>query len=181
MGQGIIGVIPISFQFKRRSRGDDREKEEFRKHAADGFFDVYNESQVKTYEGGTDTLYTIKPEILLPNFKSFFLEFSGLIRNERALEEENISTKFNADYDKIVASGDVEAFLKHFDGYSECVPQRYSGLDTLYTDIGRCVLVYSGSYKAYLEEWTTLEHMELLLRAAMPHPLAKVMRFGLSG
>jgi hypothetical protein len=50
----------------------------------------------------------------------------------------------------------------------------------MYISCTKNLLVYQGSYKAFLEEWKTLLHMDRLLWAAMENPLAKVMRFGMS-
>jgi len=182
MGQRIIGVIPISFMFKRGRWSSDQEKNknEFREYAAKDIFEYYNETQVETPNGRTETLYTIKPEKLLPNFKNFFLEFHGLIRNDWMLKEDEISEKFNDNYDKTVASGNLEDFLKYFDEDTDDEPWCFFGVDTLYTDtVGKCLLIYNGS-RAFLDDWYTLKHMELLLRAAMRNPLAKVVRFGMS-
>jgi hypothetical protein len=184
MGQGIDGAIPVSFKFSGEHwRGQEYCKAEFQKYAADDVFDFYTETQVKVANrngGGTETLYTIKPEFLLPNFKDFFLEFNGLIRDERALEEDNISERFNADYDNAVASGDLELFVKTLGKGNHRPPWIYSNFDALYIDgFGEFLYFYSGSYKAYLEVWSTLKHMELLTRAAVRNPLAKVARFGI--
>jgi hypothetical protein len=186
MGQSIDGVIPISFRFKRGRWSSDQEenKKEFQKYATDDIFDFYNETQVTVPKGegdATETIYTIKPEILLSNFKGFFLEFHGLIRNDWMLKEDKISEKFNDDYDKAVASGNIEDFLKQFDDDTEDEPWCFYGVNVMYTDIvGKCLLVYHGSRNSYLDNWSTLKHMELLLRAAMRNPLAKVVRFGMS-
>ncbi len=185
MGQGIDGAIPISFRFLKGSWSgeQERKKTEFQEYAADDFFDFYNETQVKVSkgeEGGTETLYRIKPEILLPNFKDFFLEFNGLIRDDWALEEDNISKKFNDNYDKVVASGDIEALLNHFDDDTGRAPRTDSNFDAMYIEgYGKFLFFYHGSYKAYLEVWSTLRHMEFLMRAAIKNPLAKVARFGI--
>jgi hypothetical protein len=186
MGAGIDGAIPISFRFAAGYSGFDRERNKvaFQKYAAEDVFDFYNKTKVKIPKkdgGGTETLYTIKPEILLPNFKDFFLEFNGLIRDDFALEADNIAKKFNAEYDSAVASGDLELFLKHFDDHTGRVPRFYSNFDAVYIEgYGEFLYVYQGSYKAYLEFWCTLKHMELLLRAAVRNPLAKVVRFGIN-
>jgi len=184
MGRGIIGIIPISFKFIERYLGDDRQKKNFQEYAADDFFDFYNETQVETPKGRTETHYTIKTEILLPSFKEFFFGFHDIIRDDWALRsryEDTVTRKFNDDYDKAVASGNIEDFLKHFDDDTGYPPLYDYGFDAQYTDnVGGCLLIYNGSYKAYLEVWSTLRHMELLLRAAMRNPLAKVVRFGMS-
>lgn len=53
--------------------------------------------------------------------------------------------------------------------------------ETSYLENSINLLFYQGSYKALLEEYSTLEHMDRLLAAAMPeNPLAKVARFGMS-
>jgi hypothetical protein len=43
------------------------------------------------------------------------------------------------------------------------------------------LLTYNGSYKAILEEYTTLSDMEKLLAKAYDHPLAKITKFGIFG
>jgi len=178
MGEGIRGAIPISFSFAREYLYNRAEnKAEFQKYAADDVFDFYNETQIEIPNHGIVPCYTIKPEILLPNFKDFFLEIHDLIDE---LPKDKFSEKFNNDYDKAVASGDIEMFLKHFDDYTGRAPLRMSHFGALYIErLGEYLLVYHGSYKAYLEVWSTLKHMELLLRAAMRNPLAKVVRFGI--
>jgi len=42
-------------------------------------------------------------------------------------------------------------------------------------------LFYSGSYKAYLEEYSTLSHFEKVLAKTMKNPLAKAIKFGIFG
>jgi len=182
MGQGIMGAIPVSFSFERGYwKSDDSESRmKFTKHAAIDFFDYYDENQKKNEKGDIETYYTIKSDILLPNFKSFFIDFQKLIGNE-TLKDFGSYEKFNDDYDRAVASGNIDEFLKYFDDHSGYAPTVFSYFDAMYiTTNGSDLLIYQGSYKAFLEEWSTLRHMEHLLRAAMPHPLAKVVRFGLS-
>jgi len=178
MGEGIRGAIPITFCFAKEYMYDRAEnKAEFQEYAATDFFDFYNETMIETHKHEIVPHYTIKPEILLPNFKDFFLEFHDLIQE---MEEDKFSKKFNKHYDKAVASGNIESFLKHFDDDTGRAPLRMSHFDASYIDVlGDYLLVYHGSYKAYLEVWSTLRHMELMLRAAMRNPLAKIVRFGI--
>ena len=183
MGQGIMGAIPVSFRFQKGHwKSDETEnRTKFEKHAAKDFFDYYNENQDENGKGEKVKYYTIKPEILLPNFKNFFFDFHRLIGNEKLMEEEGNFGKFNDQYEKVVASGNIDDFLKYFDDHSGYAPTVFSYFDTMYiTTNGQDLLIYQGSYKALLEEWSTLQHMEYLLRAAMQHPLAKIVRFGLS-
>jgi hypothetical protein len=182
MGQGIMGAIPVSFRFEKgRWKSDEAEnRKKFAKHAAKDFFDYYNETQEENEKGDKETHFRIKPEILLPNFKNFYIEFQKLIGNEKS-EDFGSNEKFNDDYDRAVASGDIDEFLKHFDDHSGSAPTVFSYFGAMYIDTdGQDLLVYQGSYKAFLEEWSTIRHMEYLLRAAMQQPLAKVVRFGMS-
>ena len=131
-------------------------------------------------KGGVETYYTIKPEILLPNFKDFFIEFQNLIGNTEPIAESGKLTKFNEEYDRLVVKGDLTEFLIYFNDH-DYPPTLSPYFDAMYINTSRKdLLVYQGSYKAFLEEWSTLRHMEYLVRAAMKNPLAKVMRFGLS-
>jgi hypothetical protein len=88
--------------------------------------------------------------------------------------------KFNEEYDAVVASNDIDKFVEYLDDGSGYAPTIFPYFKSQYITNCENLLVYQGSYKAFLEEWSTLEHMERLLWAAMKHPLAKVMRFGMS-
>ncbi|MDR0714612.1 MAG: hypothetical protein LBF89_10205 [Bacteroidales bacterium] len=190
MGTGIMGAIPISFRFDGRygsyssymeSEAQDNKKE-FIKHAPKDFFDFYNEAEYEEEIGNktlTLTYYEIKPEILLPNFKDFFIEFHKLIGSS-PVEIMDGCAKFNDKYDAIVAAGDIDGFIKYFKDKSGCAPSIFPYFGPAYIANSTNLLVYQGSYKAFLEEWSTLFHMERMLWKAMEHPLAKVMRFGMS-
>ena len=182
MGQGIYGAIPVAFRFEKGYWGsNDERKMRFEKYAAKDFFNYYNANQTENEKGNKETYYTIKPEILLPNFKKFFFEFHKIIGDEEATEANGGFEKFNDDYDKAVASGSIDEFIKYFDDHTGAAPTIFPYFQTMYVSTDRQdLLVYQGSYKAFLEEWSTLRHMECLLRAAMPDPLAKVVRFGMS-
>jgi hypothetical protein len=63
-------------------------------------------------------------------------------------------------------------------------PFIYPHWSTFSTLGGQCKeywLFYSGSYKAYLEEYTTLEHLERILSKTMKNPLANTIKFGIFG
>jgi len=181
MGQGILGAIPVSFRFnKRHWYSEEENTKNFKKKSSKGFFDFYSENQEINEKGEKENYYIIKPEILLPNFKNFFIEFHKIIGNESTVEFE-ITEKFNSDYDKAVASGNLDEFLKHFDDNSGSAPTVFEYFGTMYIDTsGNDLLVYQGSYKAFLEVWSTLTHMEYLVRAAVSNPLAQVIKFGMS-
>jgi hypothetical protein len=183
MGVGIMGGIPISFRFGNSWRyskyEEQQDKEEFIKQAPTGFFDFYTEEPKKIKTGKqveTAMYYTIKPEILLPNFKDFFYEFHKLIGNEKNIDPE----KFKGKYDAMVAANDLDGLEEVFGENTESLPTIFSDFEPSYIAVRTNLLVYQGSYKAILEEWSTLLHMERLIWAAMSNPLAKVMRIGMS-
>jgi hypothetical protein len=179
MGTGIMGVIPVSFSFMRgRWEGDAmRYKQKFCAHAAEGTLGFYNEKTRTGRDGKETTYYEIKTELLFPQFKDFFFEFNRLIGEEKVLEN---CDKFNEEYDAIIASNDLKRFMAHFDNDDGYNPLAYSAVDVLYIEGSHSLLIYRGSYKAMLEEYTTFDHMERMLAAAMKNPLAKVVRFGMS-
>ena len=183
-----MGAIPVSFRFNGRSGGyssyseseAQKSKAHFIKHAPKDFFDFYNEVEHEEEIGGktvTLTYYEIKPEILLPNFKDFFFEFHRLIADDPMKDGYK---KFNEKYDAIVASGDMDKFVAYFDDDTGYEPTVFPYFEPMYITDCQNLMIYQGSYKAILEEWSTLSHMERLLWAAMKHPLAKVTRFGMS-
>jgi hypothetical protein len=182
MGTGIMGAIPVSFRFGssiwRRYSTEDalRSKEKFIKHAPEDFFNFYIE---RSYEEQSDstiiqvTSYVIKPEVLLPNFKDFFFEFHRFLGDY--VEPDGYDK-----YDAVVISNDLDKFVEYFDDHTGYAPTMFPYFGAAHIVSNRNLLVYRGSYKAILEEDSSLLHMERLLWAAMKHPLAKVMRIGMS-
>ena len=51
----------------------------------------------------------------------------------------------------------------------------------VYYDHNIPYIFYSGSYKAYLEDYSTLNHMEKFLAKAMTNPLKEAVKFGIYG
>jgi hypothetical protein len=190
MGTGIMGVIPISFRIDGRfgtyssymESEAQENKELFIKHSAKDFFDFYNEVEYVENMGEKKmrlTYYDIKTEILLPHFKDFFIDFHKLIDDYPPMDMGD-DDKFTDQYDAVVASNDIDKFVEYFDDSTGYAPTIFPYFSPMYTANCTNLLVYQGSYKALLEEWSTLYHMERLLHEAMKHPLAKVMKFGLS-
>jgi hypothetical protein len=180
MGTGIMGAIPMSFRFSSGAWdsewAEQDNKEQFMKHTPKDFFDFYNKVHRKRETGNKKdtTYYVIKPEILLPNLKDFFFEFHKLIGTKGQTDY----AKFTDEYDAIVASNDLNELITYFKDTN--LPRDFPYFGAMYIDDCRNLLIYHGSYKAFLEEWSTLSHMERLLWAAMKNPLAKVVRFGMS-
>lgn len=179
-----MGAIPLSFCFRSSIWGrysdkdSQKSKQEFAKYAPAGFFDFYSE---KFYEEAWDnevikvTSYEIKPEVLLPSFKDFFFEFHKLIGDSAVGYD-----KLNDKYDAVVASNDLDKFERYFDDHTGYAPTIFPYFGAAHISCSKNLLVYQGSYKAILEEDSSLLHMERLLWAAMKHPLAKVVRIGMS-
>ncbi|MDR2814406.1 MAG: hypothetical protein LBB79_07110 [Prevotellaceae bacterium] len=179
MGTGIFGAIPVRFYFNDDGWSSREEnKKKFLEYSSSGFLDFYREEKA-TEEKKEVTLYTLKPDVLLPSFKDFFFEFCTLIGEDRLPK---LCKKFNSDYDAIVAANDLEAFLEHFSygSHNEYDPFNFPYLGFSYIACSNNLTIYRGSYKAILEEDTTLYHMENLLVAATSHPLAKLVKFVMS-
>jgi hypothetical protein len=188
MGTGIMGAIPVSFCFGssiwgRYSAEDARKsKEKFIKHAPEDFFNFYIERtyEEKSYYDNTMikvTSYVIKPEVLLPNFKDFFFEFHRFLGD---YVEPKGYLKFNDKYDDIVKSNDLDKFVEYFDDHTGYAPVIFPYFGAAHIVNNRNLLVYRGSFKAMLEDDSSLLHMERLLWAAIKHPLARVTRIGMS-
>jgi hypothetical protein len=175
MGTGICGGIPLDFFFEGKRRRDM-----FIKESGDEFLAFYRETETDPETG--EISYTINYPDLLPRFKEYYFGLHTILNNHDVLEQ---ATLFNEHYDAIVQNNDYEAFVKHFS----------SGFDTEYDPSIRTdsffsvrdiypmtyLLTYNGSYKAILEEYTTLSDMEKLLAKAYDHPLAKITKFGIFG
>ncbi|MDR0688057.1 MAG: hypothetical protein LBF55_05130 [Prevotellaceae bacterium] len=178
MGTGIYGAIPVRFTFESRWNSSEKNKKGFLKSSPSGILDFYREEKTEE-EGKEVTYYTVKPDMLLPHFKEFFFEFCALIGES---ELPKLCEKFNSDYDAIVAANDLEAFMEHFSykHHTEYDPFNFPHLDFSDIECSSNLTIYRGSYKAILEEYSTLYHMEKLLVAATSNPLAKLVKFVMS-
>jgi len=166
MGRGIAAAIPLTI------KPHDRfgiEKRDF----STGFFDNFDISET---DGGK--AYTIKPDLLLKNYKSFLLEFYELI--EEGFEETT----------RLVPGGIPDAstldeFIEAFDGGIRNNREPFIYYTHAFSFLGGVSdfywLFYSGSYKADLEVYSTLLHFERILAKAMKNPLAGAVKFGIFG
>lgn len=123
--------------------------------------------------------YVIKKDILIQNYKSFLLEFYGLI-------EVDFNEEAEMTLDEIPIVHDFDEFIQTFsyDKRGYYVPFIY-GTPYAFFVIG-CTcnlywLFYRGSYKAILEEYTSLLHFEKVLARAMSNPLSNAVKFGIFG
>lgn len=164
MGVGIAGIIPLAFTVKPCNKEDLEEE----------FLDcyVYDENQ---------EVYFIKMDFLMNNFKHFSLEFKKTLKTS--------DTEFDVDWEKFdLLDFDncnfqvLEEFFKvNKKGYRPSFEHGRYGISVLNIEVYRYLLIYFGSYKAYLEEYSTLQDMEFLTTKAIENPLAKVVKYGMYG
>jgi hypothetical protein len=175
MGTGICGGIPLDFFFE-----DEREREIFVKKSGDEFLAFYRETKIDPKTG--EIFYTINCPDLLPRFREYYFGLHTILNNDDVLKG---VTLFNDDYDAIIQNNDYDAFVKHFSSDSASFYDPAIRRDSFFSVVGiypvTYLLIYQGSYKAVLEEYTTLCDMEKLLAKAYEHPLAKITKFGIFG
>ena len=162
MGTGIAAAIPIILGPNRHGWRTAIE----RKYFTDKFFENYTVDD----EG---KIYTIKPEVLLENYKSFLAEFYDCIGEE--YEAEKISYVKTYDEFEAVFNYDTRNARRPF------IYKHGSMFSFLGGESDKYWLFYSGSYKAYLETYCTLTHIERLLAKAINNPLAQCVKFGIFG
>ena len=167
MGRGIMAAVPLIFD---RDEWRGRSKNYF----TISFFDNYD---IETVDG--KEMYVIKKDTLIKNYKSFLLEFYDLI--EVDFEEETEIAP-----DKIPTVDGFDEFLETFSRSNRgaCVPfidETPYTFSVLGCDCIIYWLFYRGSYKAILEEYSSLLHFEKILARAMSNPLSNAVKFGMFG
>lgn len=175
MGTGISGAIPLDFFIDWESDREQIAKRNSR------FFDFYRETKRKQGR----IYYTLDYPDFLASFKDFYFGFHGIL----GTEDREKSTKFDDQYDQIVRNSDLEAFCEHFENGSfgdpsfiAASPQHtITGFSVVDMYPFRYLVIYHGSYQAYLEEYSTLTDMEKLLQKAYDHPLSYITKFGIFG
>ena len=174
MGTGIMAAVPLVFE-PHKSYGRQEKLEE--KYFSKGFLSNFD---VEETESGIK--YVIQKDLLLNNYKQFLLEFYDVI-------EEDFKYKTDIDPDNIPVANKLEEFENIFEDQTRNrqVPfidegsSRFSGFSVLGCACTKFWLFYSGSYKAYLEVYSTLIHCEKILAKAMSNPLANAVKFGIFG
>ena len=168
MGTGIMAAIPIVF--KPNDRFGINEK-----NFTTGYFDNFDVA-----ENDGKKIYTIRKDILLKNYKLFLTEFYNLIE-EDFQEETSIAPEV------IPNANSLDEFMEAFssNNRNNRVPFIYE-TPFMFSVLGGCVceeywLFYSGSYKAVLEEYSTLLHFEKIVAKSMSNPLANAIKFGIFG
>jgi len=162
MGTGIAAVIPLVMgpPINRWNREIDNN------YFSPTFFECYDVNE-------DGSVYTIRHEMLLHNYQSFLTEFYDCIGDD-------------CDIDSILQANNYDEFCSIFDRDERCA--RVPFVDFQYHTFsmlgGHCKeywKFYSGSYKAMLEEYSTLTHFEQVLAKAMKNPLAGTVKFGIYG
>jgi hypothetical protein len=178
MGVGIAGGIPIRLYFTDSFRRKNFLNEPY----SEDFLKFYREEEPRN---DNKFFYTLDYPELLPQFKEYYFGFYSILQNERMLKE---TISFSSEYDDIIKRNDIDAFIEYFEKanerYSTIPEPRIFGdgyLSTLYFEPACYLNIYSGSYKAYLEVYSTLDDMRKLLIKAYDHPLAKITVFGMLG
>ncbi len=162
MGTGIAGVIPLEIRLNKRWNRPEIVAEYFQKC----FFDNYTFDE-------DEGLYSIKKDILLSNYCSFFNEFYECIEEKDKIT--NIPNFTQYDEFENFFERDSRNAEKPF---IESMPSIFS------ISCGTCYeywYFYHGSYKAYLEDYSTLRHFERILPKVMTNPLAKSVKIGIYG
>jgi len=173
MGAGICGAILLEFELEAC------DKKHFLEESANNFLDYYN--QLPKEKNSFFERFIIKDEILLPNYADFLKEFYDLIYIDfkgirHPYDEPNetytnsiLNCKTRKEFDNVFAHDERN-------GTFPCIS---SSVSCLCCDINNPFIFYFGSYKAYLEEYTTFTHMERMLNKAMTNPLKNVVKFGI--
>ena len=180
MGTGICGAILLEFGIS------SMDKKDFEKDTTNDFlnyYDIQPESKKADYE-----FYKIKDNILLSNYADFLKEFYTLIEDEfKGINPRYYNEPYDDKYTEELLSIKTrkefnDAFKKDQRNGSTPYIDDYPGLfSCIYCEHNIPFIFYSGSYKAYLEEYSTLLHMEKMLAKAMTNPLKTVVKFGIYG
>jgi len=177
MGTGICGVILLEFEIK------PDEKEIMTKSSLKGFFENYeilSKNENTRYER-----FAIKKEILIPNYADFLTEFYNIIDDEFKGFEAPFNKEPIEIYTKKLLS------CKTFDEFNlvfsrEARNASTPSIDNMSVSCIGCYRnipfhFYAGSYKAYLESYSTLVDMEKMLAKAMTNPLKNAVKFAIFG
>jgi hypothetical protein len=111
------------------------------------------------------------------------IEFHALIEFKDVF---NSMAKFNDEkYDKLVADKDIDAFFEYFSANDGTMPY-YTGGYIGFSAAKQIncydyLIFYMGSYKALLEEYSTLRHLEVILGKTLRNPLAQLLQIGIYG
>ncbi len=161
MATGIAAAVPIVLRPYENVPANNFEEKNF----SNKFFENYHVDEKRQ-------IYTIQKDFLLKHYHSFFEEFTDCIGSNDNQNETFPTVKT------------FEEFTSVFDyRIRNAKPPYFEANGGVFSVLG-CVcesywLFYLGSYKAYLEEYSTLCHVERMLERAMKNPLASAVKFGI--
>jgi hypothetical protein len=168
MSQIIAAAVPLIISPDRWSRNTKFDE----KYLVPGFLDNYS-----AQEAGS-TILRINEDLLLRNYKDFLDEFYGFIG-------ESLVKCTGMDNYQVPEANTLDEFREAFDemrsGRVPIIYERPSTFSTLGCQCDAYWIFYMGSSDAYLEDYSTLRHLENILAKAMKNPLAKAVKFGMFG
>jgi hypothetical protein len=163
MGQGICGGIQLDFEI------EDYEIKRYGKYFPPTYFDFYTNK--------TKSLYTIKPKMFLSYYGDLLIEFNNIIGED--LSQTGVTAE-----SELLKISNYKQFKEAF-SYSnrngEVPVIMDSAVSFVVCETRSAWVFYLGSYKAYLEEYSTLIHFERVLAQTMKNPLAPIIRLGIIG
>jgi hypothetical protein len=162
MGTGIAAVIPIV------------QKIESAEYIRDDYLEAFD-----LYEKTGD--YLLKADLLFDNFRNFLTGFNDLIEKRHEMW---VYSQWEA-LEEFAKNKDYAGYLDYLKENSNRSAPFYDdsrmSVSVLGMDVKKSIVFYTGSYKAYLEEYSTLLDMEKLLTKAFNNPLSKVAKFCIFG
>jgi hypothetical protein len=168
MGQIIAAAAPLIISPDRWSRNAKFDE----KYLVSGFLDNYSAQEA------VSTILRINEDLLLRNYKDFLDEFYGFIG-------ESLAKCTGTDNYQVPEANTLDEFREVFDemrsGRVPIIYERPSAFSTLGCQCDAYWLFYMGSSDAYLEDYSTLRHLENILSKAIKNPLAKAVKFGMFG
>jgi hypothetical protein len=163
MGQGITAVLPITLRVKRQ------------KDLPGTYFDNYDLINVD------EKIYKIKKQILYDNFQDIIVRVNDILSNNNSLWIDNRWDDFN----RFASEDNFNGILQFLNKESNrSTPSYYdrSFSDDLSIDIYDDIVICNGSYKAFLEEYTTLHHLNIMFsKVFIDNPLSVAVRFVIWG
>jgi hypothetical protein len=172
MAERIGGVILLEFNIT------DYDLEQYKKYYPSNYFDFYDREAKKSNQ------YKIKLDMFLPHYGDLLIEFFNAIGEDLLIktEAENLSEKKFTLKRELLEIKDFEQFKKSFSYTSRdgTIPLIVEEPSVMAFNSPSAWLFYIGS-EAYLEEYSTLTHLERALVRLMKNPLAPIIRLGIIG
>jgi hypothetical protein len=169
MGQGIGGMIQLAFETEKFGFEQDRQ------YFSPNYFDYYDRE-----EKSSNYIFTIKPEFFLSHYNDMLHEFYdaiGVDLHDRTEIESGSNLLQINDFDDFK----TEFSHRNRNGRVPFISDHRGMVSVISCRTDCAWLFYGGSYKAYLEEYSTFTHFERVLAKLMKNPLANIIKFGQFG